>query len=104
VTSPGMATGPAGFRSWFQVVAATAARFPDQVALEDGERTLTYAEVVRLSQRLAGWLAARGVRPGDRLGVHLRKGVEEILATLAAVRLGAIFVHARSSVTTARST
>src|SRR4051812_42855505 len=97
-----MATGPAGFHSWFEVVAATAARLPDQIALEDGDRTLTYAEVVRLSQRLAGWLAARGVRPGDRLGVPLRKGVEEVLATLAAVRVGAVFVHIHPQATPAQ--
>jgi acyl-coenzyme A synthetase/AMP-(fatty) acid ligase len=32
---------------------------------------LTYAELDELSARAAGWLRARGVEPGDRVGIML---------------------------------
>lgn len=87
------------FSSWFEAVAERAGRAPARVALRDGEVALDYAEVVRRASALAAWLYDRGVRPGDRVGVHLRKSVEEVLLTLALVRLGAVFVHVHPQLT-----
>ncbi len=58
-----------------------------------GERTVTYAELGRRVDGLASWLEERGVRRGDRVGIHLRKCVEEIVATFAIARIGAVFVN-----------
>jgi amino acid adenylation domain-containing protein len=91
-----------GPSSWFDAVAATARRDPGQIAFSEGERSLTYADLVRQSVGLAAWLYDHGLRSGDRLGIHLRKGFEEILATLAAVRLGAVFVHVHPHATLAQ--
>lgn len=79
--------------NWWEVVAAHAERDPDRVAVLDGDKTLTYRQVIEQSHQMAGWLVREGLRPGDRLGIHLRKGFEEIIATLAAVRLGSVFVN-----------
>lgn len=88
--------------NWFEAVAATARRAPESIAVRDGDVSLSYAELVDKAEALAAWLHARGIGPGDRLGVHLRKGVEEILLTLAAVRLGAVFVHMHPQLTVAQ--
>ena len=49
---------------------ASAARWPDRTAVVDpGRLELTYAELNRQADALAGFLAARGVRRGDRVGV-----------------------------------
>ena len=45
----------------------SAAVFRDRVAVVDGGRRLTYAELGDRSHRLAGALAGLGVRPGDRV-------------------------------------
>ncbi len=62
-------------------------------ALVHGATRVGYAELARRTRAAAAWLAAAGVRPGDRVGISLRKGVEEVVATLAVARLGAVFVN-----------
>jgi len=54
-------------------------------------RTLTYAELAAEVNRLAGALARLGVGAGDRVGIFLPMSPEAAIATLAVVRLGAIY-------------
>ncbi|MFE5571365.1 amino acid adenylation domain-containing protein [Amycolatopsis japonica] len=65
------------------------AESPDAVAVVDGERTLSYAELDRESDGLAGYLASRGVRRGDRVGVVMERGAELLVALLAIWKAGA---------------
>ena len=53
---------------------------------------LTYAELDRLSDRLAGWLAASGVGRGDRVAIILQNTPQFLVAAVAAWKLGAIVV------------
>ena len=73
-------------------VARNASRFAERPALAEaeGSRTWTYAELWRDVERLAGELAARGVRPGETVVFQLFNGPEFALCWLAAMRLGAI--------------
>ncbi|MFE5507367.1 amino acid adenylation domain-containing protein [Amycolatopsis japonica] len=66
-----------------------AAESPDAVAVVDGERTLSYAELDRESEGLAGYLASRGVRRGDRVGVVMERGADLLVALLAVWKAGA---------------
>ncbi|MFD6065630.1 non-ribosomal peptide synthetase [Amycolatopsis lurida] len=66
-----------------------AAESPDAVAVVDGDRTLSYAELDRESDGLAGSLAARGVRRGDRVGVVMDRGADLLVALLAVWKAGA---------------
>jgi acetyl-CoA synthetase len=59
---------------------------------DDGQsRTLTYAELGREVARLANALRRLGVGEGDRVGVFLPMSPEAAIATLAIVRIGAIY-------------
>ncbi|MBB5855616.1 amino acid adenylation domain-containing protein [Amycolatopsis umgeniensis] len=62
---------------------------PDATAVEDGGRTLSYAELDRESDRLAGYLAGIGVRRGDRVGVVMERGADLLVALLAVWKAGA---------------
>jgi len=66
-----------------------AGRSPDAVAVMDAGRTLSYAELDRESDRLAGHLAGLGVRRGDRVGVVLERGADLFVALLAVWKAGA---------------
>ncbi|MER6666691.1 amino acid adenylation domain-containing protein [Amycolatopsis japonica] len=66
-----------------------AAESPDAVAVVDGDRTLSYAELDRESDELAGYLASRGVRRGDRVGVVMDRGADLLVALLAVWKAGA---------------
>ncbi len=62
---------------------------------EGGEwRSLTVAQVRQAVLRLAGWLEAYGIRPGDRVGLLVRNGPWWCVADFAILRLGAVSVPA----------
>jgi long-chain acyl-CoA synthetase len=56
------------------------------------DAVLTYADVDRLSDQLAGWLASKDVGRGDRVAVILQNTPQFLVATVAAWKLGAIVV------------
>ncbi len=59
---------------------------------DDGQsRTLNYAELGREVAKLANALRQLGVGEGDRVGVFLPMSPEAAIATLAVVRIGAIY-------------
>ena len=62
--------------------------------LDDGGAVvaLTFGEVDARADRMAAELAARGLRRGDRLCVHLPNGAPFLDIFLACVRLGAVLV------------
>ncbi|CAI7976645.1 bile acid-coenzyme A ligase [Frankia sp. Hr75.2] len=73
---------------------------PDEIALRhialDGtEPAFTWAELDRRSGQLAGALAARGLGPGDLLGLGLRNSPQFVFSALAAWKLGAVPVPVR---------
>jgi acyl-CoA synthetase (AMP-forming)/AMP-acid ligase II len=72
----------------------TAAAFPDRVALIDlwgeKERTLTYGRLNERSDRFAGLLQRRGMRPGDRLALLIGNRSEYVEAFFGAMRAGVV--------------
>ena len=54
------------------------------------ERTFTFADLKRLSDRFANALAGLGVRRGDRVGVILPQRIETVVAHIAIYKLGAV--------------
>lgn len=69
-----------------------AAQTPDRVALVVGEEEWTYSQLASESRRLAHSLYALGVKPGDRVAIHMLNCVEAVLSYIACWRLGAIGV------------
>ena len=53
---------------------------------------LTYADIDRMSDRLAGWLAANGVGPRDRVAIILQNTPQFLIAAIAVWKLAAIVV------------
>ena len=79
-------------RGVHEMVAAQALRSPHAAAVLAGRSRLTYAELDARSSRIAGVLHALGVRPGDRVGLCLERGIELVPALLAVLRAGAAYV------------
>lgn len=74
------------------LVAQRAREHPERALATTGERTWTYGDVHTDAEALASALVELGLGAGDRIAVHLPNGVEWIVATLAAARLGAVVV------------
>lgn len=69
-----------------------AAEAPERPFLAYFDGRLTYREVDRLSDSVAGHLAARGLRRGDRVAVLLQNSPHFVLALLGAWKAGATVV------------
>lgn len=74
-------------RIWCQ-----AERSPDQIALVDAKRSMTYRAMIADVEQKAQALAAHGVRPGDLVGILTERSVETILCLMAIHRVGAAYV------------
>lgn len=61
---------------------------PDAPALLWDAQCLSYGELSVRARRLAAWLIARGVRPGEPVAIHLPKGPQQIVAVLAVLACG----------------
>ncbi|MFF6805103.1 AMP-binding protein [Streptomyces sp. NPDC012616] len=70
----------------------SAAEVPDRTCLAYFDGRLGYREVDELSDSVAGHLAARGLRPGDRVAVLLQNSPLFVLALLGAWKAGATVV------------
>ncbi|MEU4947168.1 amino acid adenylation domain-containing protein [Kitasatospora aureofaciens] len=71
---------------------AQVARTPQAVALAHETTELTYAETGARANRLAHLLAARGVRPEDRVAVLLERSNELVISLLAVLKAGGAYV------------
>ena len=64
---------------------------PERIALREGERCLSYADVNRQADGLATALGRLGVRNGDIVAVFLPSCIDYLLVVLATARVGAVF-------------
>ena len=74
----------------FEIVADTV---PDKIAAVDGRHELTYRQLDERANRLASWLVAQGVKPGEHIGLYLFNGVEYLEAMLAAAKIRAVTIN-----------
>ena len=82
------ANAPASLRD---VWIASAAHGEKDYLVYENERW-TYAEAHRQVARIASWLVAHGVRPGDRVAIAMRNYPEWLLAYWASLSVGAAAV------------
>jgi D-alanine--poly(phosphoribitol) ligase subunit 1 len=75
-----------------QGILARAQTGADRPAIKDENRSLTYAALRDEMARLASGLTAYGVVEGDRVALFLPNSIEFVVAALASLWIGAIFV------------
>ncbi len=75
-----------------QALTAAAAEEPDRPAVKLDDAVLTYAELDGSATRAAGLLRAKGVGPGDRVGMQLPNVPYFPIVYFGALRLGAVVV------------
>jgi len=76
---------------WFNLEVA-ARRFPDKPAYVFFGRRLTYAELHRQAEAVAGWLQSVGVQAGDRVGLYLQNCPQYAVALYGVLRANAVVV------------
>ncbi|HSU16783.1 amino acid adenylation domain-containing protein, partial [Longimicrobium sp.] len=83
---------PAAFALIHERIAAQAARTPSAVAVEGGDRAVTYAELEDRAARLARRLHALGVQPGRIAAVRAERSVDAVAAILAVLKAGGAYL------------
>ncbi|HEY0781167.1 MAG TPA: condensation domain-containing protein, partial [Thermoanaerobaculia bacterium] len=71
---------------------ARALSAPAALAVEHGERRLTYGELDAQAERLAQRLQALGVRPETVVGVGLPRSLDLVVALLAVLKAGGVYL------------
>ncbi|MGH9098607.1 MAG: AMP-binding protein, partial [Acidimicrobiales bacterium] len=66
---------------------------PGAVAMVQGDRRLTWAQLDERAARLAAALARRGVRPGSRVAIDLYNCIEYLEVAYAAFKLRAVPIN-----------
>ncbi|MFE6397962.1 Pls/PosA family non-ribosomal peptide synthetase [Streptomyces alboflavus] len=80
-------------RTLVDILDATVRAHPDEPALDDGTRQLTYRALAAEVEHLRRGLDAAGVGRGDRVGVRVPSGTNELyVAILAVIAAGAAYV------------
>ncbi|MEU2078377.1 Pls/PosA family non-ribosomal peptide synthetase [Streptomyces sp. NPDC013489] len=86
--------GPAApVRTLVDIFEASVRAYPDELALDDGTVRLTYRALAAEVERRRRALAAAGVGLGDRVGIRVPSGTNELYASvLAVLAVGAAYV------------
>ncbi|MFI7217029.1 amino acid adenylation domain-containing protein [Micromonospora maritima] len=71
---------------------ASAHRYADRTALVGPDLRLTYRDLDGCVDALAGRFREAGVRPGDRVGLHVARGPLALVGSAALMRAGAAYV------------
>jgi amino acid adenylation domain-containing protein len=84
----------------WELITQIAGQRPDDIAVRDADpaRTLTYRQLITATELQSAELAAAGVHEGDCVAIAVRRSPAEIIAILAAIRLGAAYTGLDASV------
>jgi len=70
----------------------TVQRYPDRVAIICNGEQLTYAQLAARAAAIASWLLARGIGPGNTVGLFAQRSSHAIAAILGILRTGAAYL------------
>ncbi len=73
-------------------VLAQARRAPNAIAVVEGQRSVSYGELVDLSRRVAGTLRRHGGTAGSIIAVCLPRGIDLVVAELGVLLAGAAYL------------
>ncbi len=75
-----------------EIFEAQVDRTPDNIAVIDRARQITYGELDRRSNRLAHFLRAQGIGRGSLVGMQIGRSIEAYTSILACLKAGAAYV------------
>jgi bacitracin synthase 3 len=67
-------------------------QFPDNIALESENRSLSYSEVERRANYIANWITSKGMKKGTFIGILLADRMELIFTIIAIIKAGCVFI------------
>lgn len=77
----------------FDILEKSADKYPNKIAVVDGERELTFFELKNICERVAVALYKRGFRKGDCISIMVPNCLEYVIAFFSIQRLGGVVVQ-----------
>lgn len=65
---------------------------PKAIAIQGAGKTVTYEELQARIDRFASHLIAQGIKPGDYVGLLIQRSPDAIVALLAVMKMGAVYL------------
>jgi len=84
---------PTQYRSLTHLLEEAFRKYADRNAYACMGKTLTFAELDRLSHRMAAWLQGRGLQPGARVAIMMPNVLQYPVAMAAVLRAGYVIVN-----------
>jgi len=75
-----------------QFFEATATRYPDAIAIEQGEIKYSYYEVKKMANRLAHFLIGKGVKPEEKVVILMPRSAQVSIAMLGVLKAGGAYI------------
>lgn len=66
---------------------------PDKAAVQVGDRVVSFAELEAEANKLAHFLLAQGIGPGDHIGLYAKNSAEHVIALLAIFKVRAVAIN-----------
>lgn len=80
------------FSNFYELILYQAEKHKNKVALLVENEKITYGDILQFSDKLAAYLAEKGVEEGDKVALFLRNSPEFVYSIFAVAKLGAILV------------
>ncbi len=80
------------FNNFYELITYQSKERSKKVALFVGDEKITYSMILQKADRLAAFLAKKGVKKGDKIALFLRNSAEFVYTIFAASKLGALLV------------
>src|SRR4051812_41544759 len=79
-------------RSLDQYLDESARLCPDHPAVEESNYSITYRELLELSDRVGRRLRDQGIQGGDRVGIYLHKSIDSVASIFGILMAGGTYV------------
>jgi non-ribosomal peptide synthetase component E (peptide arylation enzyme) len=91
------------YRSLTHLLEEAFRKYADRKAYACMGKSMTFAELDRMSQQMAAWLQSRGLQPGARVAIMLPNVLQYPVAMAAVLRAGYTIVNVNPLYTAARA-
>lgn len=75
-----------------KVISETAGKYANSIAVKFGDVELTYQQLNEKANQAAAVLIEHGVKPGDKVGISLDRSADLVVALLAVLKSGAVYI------------
>jgi len=78
--------------SLHEIINNKASEIPTKTALKFGEEEVSYAEMNKKSDQLAGLLISKGLKKGDKVALAVNRSANMVVALLGIIKAGGVYV------------